>query len=485
MRLGLGSLGASDFFDVCVVGAGPAGTVVTDRLAAAGRRVCLLEGGGLDYSAWSQALYQGEVIGDPYFALDVARLRYLGGSSNHWGGMCRPLDAADFLPKLGRAEMGWPIRRADLDPYLATAHAILGVEDLLPDMPVPGSSRLRRVDFKFTDPLRFGEAYRARLVDGANIFLVVDGNVTGLETDGRRVTGARAVDRTGVERVVRARAFVLATGGIENSRLLLWANAQSNGQLVKDARTLGRYWMEHPHYTLGDAVLLGNGAQLIEPRKRIGFYAPRTGAVWDEAVLNFCLRLHVPGLEPTERLIADLACVAPEWARWASRRFVGKELSCTGAFLRAAWEQEPRAANRIELGTERDALGMPRVRLHWRKSTLDLRTARTAAQRMAAFLARTEQGRLRLQPWVLGEGEPPADDELAGFHHMGGTRMAATAADGVVDGDGKVFGQANLYVTGSSVFPSSGYANPTVTIVQLALRLADHLQATSGDPQDS
>jgi choline dehydrogenase-like flavoprotein len=86
-------------------------------------------------------------------------------------------------------------------------------------------------------------------------------------------------------------------------------------------------------------------------------------------------------------------------------------------------------------------------------------------------------GRVRLDPWVLGQGSFPADDEVKGNHHMGGTRMHRDPARGVVDANCKVHGLSNLYVGGSSVFPSGGAANPTLTIVQLALRLADHLTA--------
>ncbi len=101
------------------------------------------------------------------------------------------------------------------------------------------------------------------------------------------------------------------------------------------------------------------------------------------------------------------------------------------------------------------------------------------ARRLGAYLARANLGRMRLDPWVLGEADLPTNDRIGGPHHMGGTRMAGSPAEGVVDADCKVFGQSNLYLAGSSVFPSGGYANPTLTIIQLALRLADHLHATS------
>ena len=151
--------------------------------------------------------------------------------------------------------------------------------------------------------------------------------------------------------------------------------------------------------------------------------------------------------------------------------------------LRAAWEQAPNPASRVTLGADRDRFGKRRPVLDWRVGDLDRRTIRETAVEFGRFLVKSDFGRLRLADWVvnpdlpmpgLGEGE-----ETAGNHHMGTTRMAATAERGVVDSNCKIFGLDNLYIGGSSVFPTGGHANPTFTIVQVALRLADHLATKS------
>jgi choline dehydrogenase-like flavoprotein len=171
--------------------------------------------------------------------------------------------------------------------------------------------------------------------------------------------------------------------------------------------------------------------------------------------------------------VGEIACVAPSIGRWAAKR-LEKNLVC-GVGVRAAWEQAPIAANQIRLGSMLDSAGIPRPELHYRKTELELRTVRETFTLFGKYLIDKNLGRARFLPWVLGRGDYPADDEQGGYHHLGGTRMSADPRKGVVDADCKVHDVNNLYIGGSSVFPSGGQANPTFTIVQLALRLADRL----------
>jgi choline dehydrogenase-like flavoprotein len=134
-------------FDACVIGAGPAGITLARRLAAQGYDVALMEGGGLDLEPESQALYEGEVVGLDYYALEDARLRMFGGSSMHWGGRCHPLEESDFLPRSYAPLSGWPIRKHDLDPYVPEADRILDLaEPAASDLPLArAGARFRRI----------------------------------------------------------------------------------------------------------------------------------------------------------------------------------------------------------------------------------------------------------------------------------------------------------------------------------------------------
>lgn len=235
---------------------------------------------------------------------------------------------------------------------------------------------------------------------------------------------------------------------------------------MKRSASLGRYWMDHPTFTLGEFVAFSrfDGAcfSLAPARQR------------ELGLLHCGLRFDRHDDAPVRALVEALAAVAPELAAWARQRLGGEGVY--GGLLRASWEQEPRSENRVALSPrDVDRFGAPRAVLHWKKSPEDLVTVQRTALTFCARLAAQTIARVRLQDWVLGLADYPENDERTGNHHMGGTRMSDTPETGVVDADLRVHGQPNLYVLGSSTFPSGGYANPTVTILQLAHRLAQRL----------
>jgi choline dehydrogenase-like flavoprotein len=189
--------------------------------------------------------------------------------------------------------------------------------------------------------------------------------------------------------------------------------------------------------------------------------------------------------EPFARSVDDVASRLGPPSRW------------TSTTISVVFEQSPHPDSRITLAGSRDAFGMRQLRLDWRLDEFDRRSFATAVRLLSVEAGRQRLGRFWLRPALrrtdLDDPETirfdlPAespdqtlhqlDTELRwGCHHMGTTRMHTDARRGVVDADCRVHGVENLYVAGSSIFPTAGISNPTLTIVALALRLADHLAA--------
>ncbi len=465
--------------DVCIIGAGPAGLTLATELAAQGITSLLCEGGDLEYTDESQACYEGDTVGDDYHYLDAARLRFLGGTSNHWTGVCADLEPEDLDPKPFAPQTGWPIDMATFRPYITRARAILGLPPTLTPRRIFGGD-FARLDVKVTQRLRFRDIYLESLRSSAQITTLLHANLTGLERAGDRITGLQVQSYSGRRMTLRARHFVIACGGIENARLLMHLNEQHGAGFGSASDALGAYFTEHPHGKVGEYVFFDDD-RLYFPR-----YGPRISRGWahfaaTEAFLNRTDSLNVrlklvPYREDGARqVVDDLLCRAP---RLAQR--LRDDVVCAGE-VGMVLEQVPLAENRVELGTERDRFGIRRPVLHWRVTAPDYQTIREVSTAFARHLADQDLGRMSISDWVLDPSlEVEHNEDLTAYHHIGTTRMAATEEQGVTDPDCRVFGSENLFLAGSSVFPSAGHANPTAPIIALSLRLADHLARQQG-----
>ncbi|MCK6453570.1 MAG: GMC oxidoreductase [Alphaproteobacteria bacterium] len=478
-------------YDVCVCGAGPAGITLARRLAARGCDVALMEAGGFGPSAESTDAYRGDSVGIPFLPLHVGRLRYFGGTSNHWTGHAPALDAVDYRPRPDCDLDGWPFGREELDQYADEAGAIL--ESRVPEhahdpLGFDGKDELRAVAIPLSPPVRFSAKYRREIERSDRIWLHLHANLVdfAFDPDRRGVTGARFRPlRRKQEFVVRARHYALCLGGIENARLLLNCRARSESGLGNETGLVGRFFCDHPHVRIG---------WLLYDRQRVPafagerYYAPTEGFIAREQVLNYCLRLPGTAMASGDGLGARLreAACSTEFIRALAAAIGSAPFDCgNGAGpgllpIEGVFEQAPNPDSRVTLTDALDAFGLCRARLDWRVGALDLRTMRVAVTQIGRRFAASDLGRVQMAPWLVAE--PPYVPErregfFGGSHHIGTTRMADHPRAGVVDRDGRLFGAANLYVGGSSVFPRSGWANPTYTIVQLALRLGDHLAA--------
>ena len=458
-----------DSYDLIIIGSGPAGISLATKFLGTNLKVLVAEGGSEKQTKISSDIYKGEVIGDKYYDLDVTRVRSFGGSSNIWSGWCRNLDSHDFLAKKGFEVTKWPIKKSDLDPYLFEACEILQIDNKFESIFLDRNYGIKRINFNFSPPVNFGIKYKDAFKD-KNLDLLLNANFMDFSKIGNKISSAKFLSYDNNKFVISSRVFVLATGGIENSRLLLSINKNHKFLFFDQNMPIGKYWMEHPHYTIGEA--------LVPTAWKNRFLTISESMQSKLGILNCGIRFQGLSGEGIKDKIKQISCLAPRTGDFLFK-LARKELICE-TIIRAAWEQEPVADNRIELSSnQKDRFGIPRPILYYKKNKNDLKTIRKTIEQIALYGLNKSFGRLKINDFIFGKTNYPDDDEIGGNHHMGGTRMSDNMKNGVVDKNLKIHDKENLYIAGSSVFPSGGHANPTLTIVQLSLRLADHLNETS------
>lgn len=511
---------------ICIVGAGAAGITLAKEFFGAPFHVTVLEGGGAEIDGQSQDLYAGEIVGHSYHALDVSRLRFFGGTTNHWAGYCRPLDPLDFESRGYVPNSGWPFGYEELASYYRRAQSICEVGKLSYD-PASwrrGSRRAFALDptrivsslFQVGPPARFGRSHGAALEQARNIMTLLNANVTEIEVADRRVTGLRISRFDGSSFRVRAKLFILAAGAIENARLLLASTRMHPDGIGNAYGLVGRYFMDHP--------IIWNAGRLVTGRRwpEAEFYANETPMEGTKIIGCFTVAPELQRreqllnagilLDPVNTLAASNAVNSAKHIWRAMQRgempdqfatHIGQmfdELEDLGDLAAAThrkllrpppmhfttrfWcECPPDPESRVSLGSDVDALGMRRVRLDWRLPADLGRHLRRTHEILAQELGRHGIGRVQIGK--DGSVEAAIETIEGSFHQMGTTRMHASPRHGVVDAHCRVHDIANLYIAGSSVFPTYGHTNPTLTIVALATRLADHLKRQVEGPVEA
>ncbi len=514
--------GASIETEVCIVGAGAAGITLAREFMDAPFRVILLESGGMEFDWETQQLYDGRILDRSFPNLTTSRLRFFGGTTNHWGGWCLPLDPIDFEAREDFPYHGWPFAKSALDPFYQRAQQIcqLGPYDYRPASwgiaasKVPPPFAGPDFESKILQPsgVHFGPVYANELRRAPRVTVYLYANAYRFDANesGSEIKELTVKTLTGNQFTVRSRLYVLATGGIENARLLLASGKEGSNGLGNAHDLVGRFFMTHLTYSGGVIVpsdpyinfdfriggqhtisggehsyisfigVTASSLRRLQLPNVFIFWTYRLSPVADSLK---ALKRVVGGEGPGGSRLADLSAVISNLdgiASFAVRKALfGEGVPVEALDVWYASEQQPNPQSRVMLGTERDALGMPEVVVDWRLTEADQSKAAEIFRLLGSEIGRTGFGRLRAP---FGEHYPSPEDIHANEHFMGTTRMHRDPTAGVVDQNCRVHSVANLYVAGSSVFPTGGANNPTLTIVALALRLADHIRQTMKYP---
>ena len=530
--------------DICIIGAGTAGMTLAHTFINNGCDVLLLESGGLKPDKQSQLLSYGENVGHPYFPLDTARPRGLGGSTNRWllamgdnqfGARMRPLDSIDFEKREEIPYSGWPFSKTTLDPYYNRAEEFCKITphgfqledwiDIEKTPPLPLNSKIvDTVIFKFGSRNPFLNEYAEDIRKAKNIKLLTHSTVLDIKANEnvKNIEKVTAACLNGKKFQISAKIYVLACGGIETPRLMLLSNKQQSAGLGNQHDLVGRFFMEHLHFHSGlfipaDPYMFHKTTFYNMVHKANGVNVLGKLALADHVLRQEKLMHYVVQLKPLiaahssilEFVFPAIESQGVESLRLFRNSFMhGKIPAETGKHLKNILangnevlltiyrnlkkktlrslsrkkirvytlhhmsEQAPNPESRVALGQEKDFFCQNRVSLNWHVSPIDIHSAIRSQEILAKEFKKSGVG----QFFLTMKSELLPHPVYGGWHHMGTTRMNDNPKQGVVDSNGRVHGLSNLYITGPSVFPTGGYANPCLTLVALTLRLSDYLK---------
>jgi choline dehydrogenase-like flavoprotein len=515
------------FADICLIGSGPASLAIATELKNEKIRLLIVESGGLETQAHSDALSEIETVGMPR-VMDQTKVRnrVFGGSSQTWKGKCATLDPIDFESRHWVPLSGWPIKLDQLSPFMSRACSFLGIHPHCqgvgiwrqlgrprPEPDLDGQTlspffwQYSRDEKNPLDYMRFGPRFLKLEQDNCRV--LYNATVTHIDTnqDCTVVQGVEIADQADRRLKVMSPLIVLCAGGIENPRILLASRRVVPAGVGNERDLVGRYLMDHPRCTVAHFDLK-KSKNLSELRDRYGAYRfqKTAGAIVqgvalgekvqrEEELLNCAawlteirssddpwdrLKLFLmPG--PEGRHIKDLLCALSQpgtLVKGCRRRiFEGRGLlhHLDGLVFDAMVEQTPDANSRLSLADRRDRFGVPIPRIDWRIGDKERRSIARLASLMVEEFPRLGLPAPHLVRWV-NERDYQAAEFYDPAHPSGTTRMAESPTQGVVDTECQVHGVSGLYIAGGSVFPTNGHANPTMMIVLLAIRLAEHLR---------
>ncbi len=508
--------------DLCIVGTGAAGWAIAEQTGYSGLKVLMLESGGL---AFDPELLELNQIRDVGVRLYNGRDRQLGGTTYSWAGRCVALEDIDYQARSWVPLSGWPFGPEEIAPYLDRACNQLGAGPYRSNgrASVPGvavkppefdPALVRMVSWQFSqDSVNPKESKRLanefRTLKNADLRVLTHATVTNLNAGptNRKIESVEITDQRGRCSTVRARAFVLCAGGIENARILLYSNRTNPAGIGNEHDLVGRYLLDHPRdlemivrFSRRDA---GRIREIFGPYKldshqgRHTFYdglalsmerqrrdellhcAAWPFEFWADDDPVEALKRLVAG--PRTRLVADALSILSQPGLVADavrERLVRGDVArhkVDRIGLLATTEQCPDPDSRVRLSSQLDRMGLPVAEVNWRIHPRERESMVALGTSIASEFKRLGLPAVELAPWL----EAGRHDDVVlvdNCHPTGTTRMAADARAGVVDANCRVHGVENLYIAGSSVFPTNGHANPTLMIVAFAFRLGEHLR---------
>jgi choline dehydrogenase-like flavoprotein len=496
-------------YDVCIVGTGPAGISVAKKLLGSKKKVVILESGGIEPSVEYNELNKGENSGPRFLSLDASRSRCFGGASRIWAGVCSPFSVEDFNEKSYIPLSGWPIVKDDLVVYYKEAAEMLGISYDLFNTSNPFTNTLNGLSFpefnrnnslllasiyQKSDSYNrnFGDKYRKLFSNSENVDVLFHSTVTRLNTsqDGKHISNIEAEDLSNKKCTINAKNYVLAAGALENPRILLNSDHYYKNGIGNESGFVGSCFMSHPGITeVGEIMKTSEGFCINKnkfSKNLISQFELSPSTQLSSEVLGNAIGMN------TYTDLANLSTyysgrLLTEYKKLIKNFDFKQSVEKTACRLKGKYasnlwnlniglEQEPDHRNHLTLNPSmKDFFGVPLIDMFWAEiSEREKMTVIESVKVLAREFGITNSGRVKFTDKLLSGEAFEREDSVN--HHIGTTRMAKTSATGVVDKNCKVFNISNLYLAGSSLFPTSSIVNPTYTIIALSLRLGERLK---------
>ena len=451
-------------YPVVIVGSGPAGITLAKKLEEKKIHSLIIEAGKLEYDDNSQANYDYKGFGDSITDLKYSRLRQFGGTSGHWGGWCKPIEEWNIKK--------WGLNYEEIKNYQKEACEILNVKNEFNNANI--DDYFNQIQFQYSN-LRFAEKYKNFISKSQYIDLVYNTQVTKFNGEEKKIKNVEIIQNK-KKYFIKSYFFILCGGGIENSRILLWTK-ETNKQLVNNDLPIGNYWMTHPWIIGGVGFLYKSKLSNLLNNKYLNYDGPvhlatREKITMDNNILSGALYMNAKEDEKIyKEIIKDFLCVAPSYGKKIARSIFRKDLKCGNIFMNL--EEAPVFSNKILLDKKlKDINEIPLTNLYYKKSEKTLNSIKSIMQELGKTFINFNLGRVAINPEII---ESNSYENLGVHHHLGGTRIGFNKKKSVVDVNLKVHDLNNLYISGSSVFTTASYENPTFTIVQLSIRLANKI----------
>ncbi len=532
--------------DICIIGSGPAGITLANELIESSLNIIILESGDNKATKFGDDLNKGYLSGVLNQATHEVRARQIGGTANHWivkmagnganGFRFVPLQQMDFE--------AWPISRQDINPYYERLHKLLNLgpcsyddletwkghttgATLTSDNINSGIFSFCATDhFTHTFPEKFRESKTQHIYRNATVSELLT------DTDGKQVVAAKVLTPEHHTVTVKAKQFVIATGGFGVPQLLLNSkNTPHPHGLGNNNDVVGRYYIDHSlvfhgYFQIDDRILeklkfydmrdvnnvsvigsiglpekikkqknLKNLEAMLFPKpcernynafKSAQEFAwllkqtkPMEHSLWQNFIRllkGLPYLIHIAYQKYFNGMVLMPGLATGGWSKLSSRELKKRYQIVE---LMGLVEQSPKADNRVTLTETPDALGIPRIAVHMDWDTQDIQSIKQTEKLLVEELQANGFG--EFHSYHEHNGGKLNYYSHTCHHLMGTARMGTDPATSVVDPDCKIHGVENCYIASSAVFPSGGYANPTMTMLALSLRLADRLKSIAID----